>query len=112
MSPALSLPLFDEPDPAYYRGSTARTKATSASGAVLALKDRQTKVARVRALWTQPRTIQELAQITGYAIGSICSLKKCLAAELVEVDDVEKLWPDGRVSRRTRWQIVGKAGAA
>ena len=100
------MPLFDMPDSAYFRGSTARTRRTSASGAVAALTDRTQKIDTLRRLWTQPRTLQEMAQITGFALGSVCSLKKCLASELVEVGEEEKLWADGRITRRTRWQIA------
>lgn len=108
-SGSISLPLFDQPDPAFYRGSTARTRATSASGAIRALEDRATKVATVRRLWAQPHTIQEIASISGFPISSICSLKKCLDGELVEVDAVEKLWADGRITKRTRWQLAKRA---
>lgn len=107
--PSLSLPLFDQPDPAFYRGSTARTRRTSASGAVAALAHRTQKIDALRRLWTQPRTLQEMAAISGFALGSVCSLKKCLEAELVAVGEVEKLWADGRVTRRTRWQLVKAA---
>lgn len=99
--PALSLSLFDAADPAYYRGATARTKATSASGAVAALTDRKKKIDAVRRAWAKPRTIQDVAAITGFAIGSVCSLKKCIERELVEVGEVEKLWADGRVTNLT-----------
>lgn len=102
----LSLPLFGLDAPTFYRGSTARTRRTSASGAVAALTDRTQKIDTLRRLWTQPRTLQEMAQITGFALGSVCSLKKCLASELVEVGEEEKLWADGRITRRTRWQIA------
>jgi hypothetical protein len=50
-----------------------------------------------------------MSQISGYPIASVCSLKKCLSAELVEVDEVEKLWTDGRITKRARWQIVKAA---
>jgi len=108
--PALSLPLFGIDDPAYFRGSTARTRRTSASGAVAALTDRTQKIDTLRRLWRQPRTLQEMAAISGFALGSVCSLKKCLERELVAVDTVQKLWADGRVTSRVRWQIVAKAG--
>lgn len=107
--PAVSLPLFDQADPAFYRGSTARSKATSASGAVAALTDRRRKIDAVRRVWVQPRTIQEVASITGFAVASICSIKKCIDGELVEVGEVEKFWADGRVTRRTQWQLVKAA---
>ena len=102
---AVSLPLFDTPDPAYFRGSTARTRRTSASGAVAALTDRTRKIDTLRRLWTRPLTIQAMSAISGYPIASVCSLKKCLSAELVEVGEETKYWPDGRVTRRTQWQI-------
>jgi len=108
--PSVSLPLFGIDDPAFYRGSTARTRRTSASGAVAALSHRKQKIDTLRHLWTQPRTLQEMAAISGFALGSVCSLKKCLERELVAVDTVQKLWADGRVTSRVRWQIVGKAG--
>lgn len=106
--PAVSLPLFDQPDPTFYRGSTARTRRTSASGAVAALSHRKQKIDTLRRLWTQPRTLQEMAAISGFALGSVCSLKKCLERELVAVDTVQKLWADGRVTSRTRWKIAQK----
>ena len=104
--PQTSMPLFGLDEPAFYRGSTARTRRTSASGAVAALSHRKQKIDTLRRLWTQPRTLQEMAAISGFALGSVCSLKKCLASELVEVGEEEKLWADGRVTRRTRWQIA------
>lgn len=107
--PEISLPLFDMPDKSFYRGSTARTRRTSASGAVAALTDRKRKIDTLRRLWAKPMTIQAMSQVSGYPIASVCSLKKCLAAELVEVGEEEKFWNDGRVTRRTQWQIVGKA---
>lgn len=109
--PEISMPLFGLEAPAHYRGSTARTRRTSASGAVAALSDRQRKIDTLRRLWKQPRTLQEMAQVSGFPIASVCSLKKCLAAELVEVGEVERLWESGRATKRTLWQIVGKAGA-
>ena len=106
--PDMSMPLFGIDDPAFYRGSTTRTRRTSASGAVAALTDRKWKIDTLRRLWKQPRTIQEMAQVSGFPIASVCSLKKCLAAELVEVGEVERLWESGRATKRTIWQIVGK----
>lgn len=104
--PALSLPLFDQPDPSYFRGTTARTRRTSASGAKAALQGRATKIATLRRLWAHPRTLQEVAAISGYPLASICSLKKCLESELLEeVGEQEKFWPDGRVTRRTVWRL-------
>jgi len=107
--PSLSLPLFDAVDPTFYRGTTARTKRTSESGALAAQVDRRRKIDRVRAVWTQPRTLNEIAQITGFGLSSICSIKKCLDGELVEVGEVEKFWADGRVTKRTQWQLVKAA---
>lgn len=104
----VSMPLFGLDAPAFYRGSTARTRRTSASGAVAALAQRTQKIDTLRRLWTQPRTLQEMAAISGFALASVCSLKKCLERELVEVDTVQKLWADGRVTRRTQWQIIEK----
>lgn len=107
--PAMSLPLFGDLDQSFYRGSTAQSRRTSASGAAAALKDCAKKIDTLRRLWTQPRTIQAMSQITGYPIASVCSLKKCLANELIEAGEEEKLWADGRVTKRMRWQIVRKA---
>ncbi len=108
--PEMSMPLFGADDPAFYRGSTARTRRTSASGAVAALAHRKQKIDTLRRLWTHPRTLQEMAAISGFALGSVCSLKKCLERELVAVDTVQKLWADGRVTSRTRWQIASRVG--
>lgn len=106
--PSLSLPLFDVHDPTFYRGATAQTRRTSHSGAVAAQKDRATKIATLRRLWRSPATIQEMASIAGVAISSVCSLKQCLGDDLIEVGEREQYWPDGRVTKRTVFQIVDR----
>lgn len=82
-------------------------RQSSQSGARIATQGRGTKLDTLRRLWVRPYTMQEIAAITQFPLSSICSLKHSLGDELEEVDEVEKLWPDGRSSTRTRWRMKG-----
>jgi hypothetical protein len=105
--PDLSLPLFDLPDAVPYRGTTASTRAASASGAAYALEGRGAKLARLRALYAEPRTMQDIARITGWPINTVCSLTGALKkrGEIDEAGSEIHRWPDGRTTTRTQWQI-------
>jgi hypothetical protein len=104
--PSFSLPLFDQPDPVPFQGRTAISRAASFSGAVhVAERGRGNQLARIRALWTVPRTMQEIADLTGIPINSMCSLKACLGAELEAVDRIRISWPGRRDTTRTRWRL-------
>lgn len=104
--PEMSMPLFGETDPTFHQGSTEASRASSASGARAALVDRKQKVDVVRRIWRAPYTMQQVAQISGFPLTSICSIKACLSRELEAVDTVEKLWTDGRITTRTVWQLA------
>lgn len=93
----------DQPRPPI-AGRSVATRAASRSGAVYATTGRGTKIARLRALLASPRTLQELAALTGWPISSICSLHAALKPGLIEVGTVAHVWPDGRTTQRTRWQ--------
>ena len=104
--PSLSLPLFDLPDPTYFRGSAPLAVAASYSGAVAALVGRGAKLAHVRSWWTVARTMQDVAALTGYPLASVCSLKKCLGADLQAAGWVYHTLPDGRQTRRVLWKVT------
>jgi hypothetical protein len=103
--PQFETPLFDDVPPTYYQGRTAISRQASASGAVAARADRASKVDRVRRLWRKPYTMQQVQQITGIPLTSICSIKACLDRELIAVGSDDKYWADGRVTCRTVWQL-------
>lgn len=92
-----------------HQGRTDATRAASASGARAAVHDRAFKIDRVRRAWRQPHTMQEIAQLTGYELTSICSLKDCLRHELCEVDTQTRRWPSGRTTARTVFQLTAFA---
>lgn len=104
--PEMSLPLFGATDPTFHQGSTEESRAASASGARAGLVDRKQKVDVLRRLWRKPYTMQQIQQISGFPLASVCSIKACLDRELVVVDTVEKLWADGRLTKRTVWQLA------
>jgi hypothetical protein len=103
----IGLPLFDEPQ-VPYQGTTATTQAASASGARYALEGRGAKLARLRALYSEPRSMQTIARLTGWPISSVCSLTAALKKDLREAGSEIQTWPDGRTTTRTQWQITRK----
>ena len=106
--PQMSAPLFGLFDQAPHQGKTQQTREASASGARAAVVDRKFKIDRVRALWAKPYTMQEIAQISGYPLASVCSLKEMLDREfeLVCVGTREKFWDGGRVTKRSVFQLA------
>ena len=101
----MSMPLFGEAHPTFHQGTTDASREASASGARAALVDRKQKVDVLRRLWRKPYTMQQVQQISGFPLASVCSIKACLDRELTAVDTVEKLWADGRLTKRTVWQL-------
>jgi len=100
--------LFPE-DTAPHQGLTAATRAASASGARAAAHQRALKIDRVRRLWRQPHTMQEIKELSGYELSTVCSLRACLGLELAEVSVQERTWPSGRVTRRVVLQLAALA---
>jgi hypothetical protein len=104
----IGLPLFDEPQ-VPYRGASATTRATSASGARAALDGRGAKLARLAEVYREPRTMQDAARITGWPISSVCSLTDALKKRgLLDAGAASHEWPDGRVTWRTRWVMEAR----
>lgn len=90
-------------------GNTPLTRASSYSGAIHAAETRSANITALRQLWREPRTMNEIAVITGLPLSSVCSLKDAIKDELMEVDHELVEWGNGRKpTTRTRWQI--KAG--
>ena len=103
--PHLSAPLFGLFDAAPYQGTTLPSVASSASGAVKALRKRSAKLQALRALWREPLTMHQVSERTGWPLASVCSLKACLGEELRAVGQVSVTWPDGGTTQRTVWQV-------
>jgi hypothetical protein len=87
-------------------GKTPASRAASRTGALHAAETRSPNIWTLRQVWREPLTINEVAAITGLAVGSVCSLKALLDPELEEVDHERIVWGDGRRDTwRTRWRI-------
>lgn len=113
------LPLFPDSDPvdlravgqrgetlAPFQGKTAQTAHASWTGAVHATEARSANLTMLRQLWREPRTMNEIAEISGLPLSSVCSLKSSIEDELEEVDFEIKHWGDGKPdTKRTRWRL-------
>jgi hypothetical protein len=87
--------------PPFQRGSHS-----SWTGAVAAQETRSANISALRQLWLEPRTINDLAAITGLPVSSVCSLKAALKDELELVDYESVAWGPGRRStKRARWRL-------
>lgn len=85
-------------------GLTAQSRHASYTGAVKALKTRSRNLERLRALWVDAWTINEIAAITCLPISSVCSLKAAL--DLEPVGFQVQTWGDGhRPTKRTVWRL-------
>src|SRR5262245_37427245 len=110
----MTLPLFDDPVPVNrlreplppFQGSTPQSAHASYTGAVHALATRSANISALRQLWREPRTINEIAAITGLPVSSVCSLKDAIKDEL-EIVDFETIdWgPGRRPTKRCRWRL-------
>ena len=87
-------------------GSTTMSRHASATGALAAWKDRSPNLRRMRELWQTPRTIQEVADLTGLPINSVCSLKAAISNELTEVGFQTVHHSGGRATKRTLLQLT------
>ena len=70
---------YDKSD-APAQGLTDETLAASQSGAQAADRVRSKNLEVLRGLWSVPRTMQNVSEITGMPINSVCSLKDALSA--------------------------------
>lgn len=86
-------------------GKTPQSRHSSYTGAVRAAEKRSLNIERLRALWVEPFTMDQIAHITCLPLSSICSLKSCIEDELEIVDMVPQTWPTGRTTKRCRWQL-------
>lgn len=86
-----------------FQGTTPISRHSSFTGAQAARQTRSANLITLRALWDQPLTLQDVATLAHLPIASVCSLKAAL--DLEAVDWITVTWPDGRTSKRTRWQL-------
>ena len=90
-------------------GTTRLSRHASYTGAVSASETRSANIVALRQLWREPRTINEIAAITGLPVSSVCSLKAALDLEAVGLEPVE--WGDGRcATKRTLWRLRSEQG--
>lgn len=88
-------------------GATSEARHASYTGAVHACETRSANLVALRQLWKEPRTINDIAAITGLPVSSVCSLKAALARELEFVDYERVEWGDGRkATKRSRWRMA------
>lgn len=88
-------------------GTTSAARHASWTGAVHAMEHRGEKVRALRALFESrgPLTLQQAAEMTGWPLSSICSLKAALGDDL-EADGYEVTrWGHGKTTKRTRWRV-------
>jgi len=87
-------------------GSTTASRHASYTGALHALETRSANIERLREVWREPRTMNEVHDITGLPLSSICSLKSAIDDELMEVGYQLVEWGEGRrPTKRTRWKV-------
>ena len=95
-----------EPLTAPFQGSSPASTHASWTGAVSAQRAWSANLTMLRQLWREPRTLNEIAAISGLPITSVCSLKASLADELEIVDYETIVWGDGRRNtKRCRWRL-------
>lgn len=94
------------PTGAPINGLTHESRASSRTGADCADERRSENLTRMRALWRDSWTLNELASLMNLPLASICSLKSSLESELTWVDyQVQRHGPSRRATRRSRWRI-------
>lgn len=96
---------FYQPEEAFVNGTTPESRESSKTGAVAAERVRSRNLEVIRSLWKEPRTLNEVAALTGMPLASICSLKAAIVEDLVWVDYQEHVLPDGRTTKRSRWRL-------
>jgi len=90
-------------------GKAPRQRHASFTGAVKAASDRpvltMAYVALLRTLG--PQSDQAAAKALGCGLSSINSVRDGLGASVVDSGHYEtKTWPNGRTTKRTRWQVA------
>lgn len=101
---------FDPQEPKHqawppFRGTTDQSKHASWTGSVHATDARTANILTLRQLWTVPRTMNEIAAMSGLPLSSVCSLKSAIEDELEFVDHEIMEWPQGRATKRSRWRL-------
>lgn len=102
---AVSLPLFKDDLPPI-NGSTVLSRHASFTGALKAQTHRSANLTALRQLWKEPRTMNEIAAITGLPLSSVCSLKAAFGGEIQAFDVIPFQWGDGTITKRTRWKLT------
>lgn len=97
-----------EPFPPH-QGKTPLTRETSYSGAVHAAETRSVNIWKLRQLWREALTINDVAALAHLPVSSVCSLKAAMQEELEEIDKEMIIWQrlDGRkrTTFRARWRL-------
>jgi len=86
-----------------FQGLTRASTHSSWTGALSASEHRSANLDAMRRLWTEPRTINEMATLMGLPVSSICSLKAVLPLEPCGFETVT--WPNSRSTKRTKWRL-------
>lgn len=97
---------FYHPEAAPIHGVTAESRASSTTGAACAEETRSRNIVRMRVLWKTAHTLNEMADLMGLPITSICSLKSALEAALT-FDSYEHVdhGPQRKATKRKRWRL-------
>lgn len=109
----LAFKLQPEPFPPV-SGKTPAARQASLSGARYAVSGRGAKSDRIRALLTtEALSRQDVSARTGIVISSVCSLMDALIrqGDIVAADQETYVWPDQRVTYRTRWKAKALCAA-
>ncbi len=95
---------FAEPLPPF-QGRSPRARHASLSGAVCAARTRSANMQRLRDLWQEPHTLNEVAALSGLPLTSVCSLKANLEDQLEVYDYAVIEWPHRMPTKRCRWRL-------
>lgn len=92
-------------------GKTRMARRASESGARMVVKCRSENVSRMLQLLREPLSRQQLHQLTGIPINSVCSLLEyCRKVGLVVSNGDYRIqqWKDGSVTKQERFRSVSK----
>ncbi len=99
---------FYQPQEVFVSGVTPESRESSRTGAVAAEAVRGRHLATLRRLWREPRTLNEIADLSGLPITSVCSLKASMEADL-EWHSYEHIAGTAtrKATKRSRWKLRG-----
>ena len=89
-----------------FQGKTISSRHASWTGAEHAKETRSRNLIVLQHLWIDPMTMQEVAELSGLPLSSVCSLKACLDLEAVGFQSVE--WPGRKPTKRTTWRLKAR----